>query len=364
MTNGAFDELFGGPPRTAETLLTQREMDLARSVQDACEEVVMRMARSAHQQTGSKNLCLAGGVALNCVANGKVQREGPFENMWIQPAAGDAGGALGVAQLIWHRHLEKPRQLNGRRDGMNGSYLGPAFSPERIQRTLDRYGAKYERLERDELIARAARAIADENVLGWFNGRMEFGPRALGSRSIVGDPRSPKMQSKMNLKIKFRESFRPFAPSVLEHRAAEYFDLDVESPYMLLVSPVKESRRVPMTEEQTKLFGIEKLNIPRSDIPAITHVDYSARVQTVSKERSPDYFDLISKFEEYTGCGLVVNTSFNVRGEPIVCTPEDAYVCFMRTDMDYLALGPFLLDKTEQPEFAEEGDWRDQFELD
>ena len=364
MTSPAFHDLFGGPPRQPETRISQREMDLARSVQDACEEVVMRMARSAHELTGSKNLCLAGGVALNCVANGRVQREGPFEKLWIQPAAGDAGGALGVAQLIWHRHLARPRQLNGKRDAMGGAYLGPSFTPEQIEKTLRRFGAKYERLERDELIDRSARILSEENVLGWFNGRMEFGPRALGSRSIVGDPRSPKMQQKMNLKIKFRESFRPFAPSVLEHRAAEYFDLDTESPYMLLVSPVKESRRVPMTEEQKALFGIEKLNIPRSDIPAITHVDYSARVQTVSKERSPDYFDLISKFEEYTGCPLVVNTSFNVRGEPIVCTPEDAYVCFMRTDMDYLALGPFLLDKRDQPELIEEGDWRDQFELD
>ena len=364
MTSPAFDELFGGPARKPETRISQREMDLARSVQDACEEVVMRMARTAHARTGSKNLCLAGGVALNCVANGRVLREGPFENIWIQPAAGDAGGALGVAQLIWHRHLKKPRELNGQRDGMAGAYLGPSFTPEEIARRLDRFGAKYERLERDTLLDRTAGLIADASVIGWFNGRMEFGPRALGSRSIIGDPRSPEMQTKMNLKIKFRESFRPFAPSVLEHRAADYFDLDAESPYMLLVSPVKEERRVAMTDEQEQLFGIDKLNIPRSDVPAITHVDYSARVQTVSRERSPDYFDLISKFEERTGCPLVVNTSFNVRGEPIVCTPEDAYVCFMRTDMDYLVVGPYLLDKREQPEFVEEGDWRDQFELD
>lgn len=364
MTSPAFDELFGGPARKPETRISQREMDLARSVQDACEEVVMRMARTAHARTGSKNLCLAGGVALNCVANGRVLREGPFENIWIQPAAGDAGGALGVAQLIWHRHLKKPRELNGKRDGMAGAYLGPSFTPEEIAHRLDRFGAKYERLERDALLGRTADLIADANVIGWFNGRMEFGPRALGSRSIIGDPRSPEMQTKMNLKIKFRESFRPFAPSVLEHRAADYFDLDAESPYMLLVSPVKEERRVAMTDEQEQLFGIDKLNIPRSDVPAITHVDYSARVQTVSRERSPDYFDLISKFEERTGCPLVVNTSFNVRGEPIVCTPEDAYVCFMRTDMDYLVVGPYLLDKREQPEFVEEGDWRDEFELD
>ncbi len=364
MTSPAFDELFGGPPRKPETRISQREMDLARSVQEACEEVVMRMARTAHERSGSKNLCLAGGVALNCVANGRVLREGPFENIWIQPAAGDAGGALGVAQLIWHRHLEKPRELNGKRDGMAGAYLGPSFTPDEISTRLDRFGAKYQRLEREALLDQTAGLIANANVIGWFNGRMEFGPRALGSRSIIGDPRSPEMQTKMNLKIKFRESFRPFAPSVLEHRAADYFDLDAESPYMLLVSPVREERRVAMTEEQEQLFGIDKLNIPRSDVPAITHVDYSARVQTVSRERSPDYFDLISKFEERTGCPLVVNTSFNVRGEPIVCTPEDAYVCFMRTDMDYLVVGPYLLDKREQPEFIEEGDWRDEFELD
>jgi carbamoyltransferase len=364
MTNPAFDELFGAPRREPETRISQREMDLARSVQDACEEVVMRMACSAHEVTGSKNLCLAGGVALNCVANGRILREGPFENLWIQPAAGDAGGALGVAQLIWHRHLEKPRELDGKRDSMHGAYLGPSFDSDEIRARMDRFGAKYQVLERDELIDRTARLIADANVIGWFNGRMEFGPRALGSRSIVGDPRSPEMQTKMNLKIKFRESFRPFAPSVLEHRSADYFDLDTESPYMLLVSPVKEERRLPMTEEEHALFGIDKLNIPRSDVPAITHVDYSARVQTVSKARSPDYFDLIAKFDELTGCGLVVNTSFNVRGEPIVCTPEDAYVCFMRTDMDYLVIDNYLFDKLEQPELIEEGDWRDEFELD
>jgi carbamoyltransferase len=364
MTSPAFDDLFGGPARKPESRITQREMDLARSVQDACEEIVMRMARTTHEQTGLTNLCLAGGVALNCVANGRVLREGPFERLWIQPAAGDAGGALGVAQLIWHRHLEKPRTLNGARDGMSGAYLGPSFSDEQIEATLNQFGAVYVKHDRDQLIDGAARLLSESNVVGWFNGRMEFGPRALGSRSIIGDPRSPEMQKKMNLKIKYRESFRPFAPSVLEHRAKDYFELDAESPYMLLVSPVAEGRRVPMTAEQEKLFGIEKLNVPRSDVPAITHVDYSARVQTVSKDRSPDYFDLISKFEEYTGCPLVVNTSFNVRGEPIVCTPSDAYVCFMRTDMDYLVVGPYLLDKRDQPELVEEGDWRDEFELD
>ena len=363
MTSEAFDELFGGPPRKPESLITQREMDLARSVQEACEEIVMRMARTAHKETGLDRLCLAGGVALNCVANGKLLREGPFKELWIQPASGDAGGALGVAQLIWHRHLTKPRQANPR-DSMGGSYLGPGFTDAQIEKSLKSLGASYERLERCDLIDRAAKLLSESNVIGWFNGRMEFGPRALGSRSILGDPRSAETQSKMNLKIKFRESFRPFAPSVLEHRAKDYFDLEAESPYMLLVSPVREERRLAMSDEHRKLFGIEQLNVPRSDIPAITHVDYSARVQTVSRDRSPDYFDLISKFDEYTGCPLVVNTSFNVRGEPIVCTPRDAYVCFMRTNMDYLVLGPFLLSKTDQPEFHEEGDWRDEFELD
>ena len=363
MTSEAFDDLFGGPPRKPETRLTQREMDLARSVQDACEEVMLRMARTAHAQTGLPNLCLAGGVALNCVGNGRILREGPFEKLWIQPAAGDAGGALGVAQLIWHRHLGHPRSLNGR-DSMKGGYLGPAFSKDAIERALLDLGAVYHPLDRCELIERTARALADGDIVGWFNGRMEFGPRALGGRSILGDPRSPQMQAKMNLKIKFRESFRPFAPSILEDRASEYFDLDCESPYMLLVSPVRGERRIPMSEEQKALFGIDKLNVPRSDVPAITHVDYSARVQTVSRDRSPDYYDLISRFEECTGCPMLVNTSFNVRGEPIVCTPRDAYVCFMRTDMDHLVIGPFLLHKHEQPEFVEEGDWRDEFELD
>ena len=363
MTSPAFHELFGGPPREPEALLTQREMDLARSVQDVCEEVMLRMARTAHRETGLKRICLAGGVALNCVANGRLLREGPFEHIWIQPASGDAGGALGVAQLAWHRHLGKPRTPSPR-DSMRGSYLGPEYTPAEIERALAPFAAVYERLEREDLIDRTAKLLADSNVVGWFNGRMEFGPRALGARSILGDPRNPETQSKMNLKIKFRESFRPFAPSVLDHRAADYFDLDAESPYMLLVSPVRESRRIPMSAASEKLFGIEKLNVPRSDVPAITHVDYSARVQTVSRDRSPDYFDLISKFEQYTGCPLVVNTSFNVRGEPIVCTPQDAYVCFMRTELDYLVLGPYLLSKTDQPEFAEEGDWRAEFELD
>ena len=365
MTGRKFDRLFGGPPRKPETLITQREMDLARSVQVVCEEIMLRMTRTAHERTGLKDLCLAGGVALNCVGNGRILREGPFENIWIQPAAGDAGGALGVAQLIWHRHMENERTPSQCRDGMRGAYLGPDFSEADVQAYLDSVGAKYTRLDSDqELLNHVAGLLADENVVGFFSGRMEFGPRALGSRSILGDPRSPNIQAQMNLKIKFRESFRPFAPSVLEDRAKDYFDLDSTSPYMLLVAPVREERRKSMTAEEEQLFGIEKLNVPRSDVPAITHVDYSARVQTVSADTNPRYYGLIKAFEEKTGCPLVVNTSFNVRGEPIVCTPEDAYRCFMRTNMDYLVAWPFLLDKRDQPEWSEEGDWRDEFELD
>ena len=364
MTSRAFDDLFGGPPRKPEAQIAQREMDLARSVQDVCEEIMLRMARTMHKQTGLDSLCLAGGVALNCVGNGRVLREGPFEDLWIQPAAGDAGGALGIAQLIWHRHLENPRTVECGRDSMKGAYLGPDFTEEETLRVLDRYDAPYRRLDGDELVQTLARHLADEQVVGFFNGRMEFGPRALGSRSILGDPRSPEMQRKMNLKIKYRESFRPFAPTVLEERVSEYFELDRPSPYMLIVAPVKEERQIPMSDEQRALWGIDQLNVPRSDTPAVTHVDYSARVQTVSRETNPRYYDLLKAFEDLTGCGVLVNTSFNVRGEPIVCTPEDAYVCFMRTEMDYLAVGPFILDKKEQPEWEEEGDWRDRFELD
>ncbi len=364
MTNGKFGKLFGGPPRKPESKITQREMDLARSVQDVCEEIMLRMGRTAHRETGLDTLCMAGGVALNCVGNGRLLREGPFKSIWIQPAAGDAGGALGVAQLIWHRHLGKPRTVVPGKDSMKGAYLGPEFEPERIQAFLDAQGATYQRLDREALLDRTAAILADEKVVGWFNGRMEFGPRALGSRSIIGDPRSPKMQKQMNVKIKFRESFRPFAPSVLRERVADYFELDTDSPYMLLVAPVREDRRIPMTDDQRSLWGIEKLNVPRSDVPAITHIDYSARVQTVSRDTNPDYYDLIKKFESLTGCGVIVNTSFNVRGEPIVCSPEHAYTCFMRTHMDYLVLGPFLLDKNDQPEWEESEDWRNEFQLD
>jgi len=364
MTSPAFHELFGGPPRKSETRLTQRDMDLARSVQEVCEEVMLRMARHARKETDLDNLCLAGGVALNCVGNGRILRQGPFEDVWIQPAAGDAGGALGVAQLIWHRHLNRPRTVTPGRDAMKGAYLGPSFTDAEIREALDQHGARYRRLERDELLGTVAGHLATDNVVGWFNGRMEFGPRALGSRSILGDARSPEMQRKMNLKIKFRESFRPFAPSVLAEEVGDYFELESPSPYMLIVAPVKQGRQIPMTEEQKSLWGIDQLNVPRSDIPAVTHVDYSARVQTVSRETNPDYYDLIRAFEDRTGCGVIVNTSFNVRGEPIVCTPEDAYVCFMRTEMDYLVLGSYLVEKSEQPAWEEVGDWRDEFELD
>ena len=364
MTNDAFSELFGGPPRQPETPLTQREMDLARSVQDVCEEIMLRLARTAHAMTGLPRLCMAGGVALNCVGNGRILREGPFDEIWIQPAAGDAGGALGVALLVWHRHLAQPRRTDGRTDAMKGSYLGPGFTPEQIALELDALGAAYTRVEPWDLTAQIAALLAEENIVGWFDGRMEFGPRALGARSILGDPRSTRMQSMMNLKIKFRESFRPFAPSVLRERVSDYFELDCDSPYMLLVAPVREERRIAPTGEQEALFGIERLNVPRSDIPAVTHVDYSARVQTVSEATNPNYYRLLRAFDERTGCGVLVNTSFNVRGEPIVCTPTDAYRCFMRTDIDVLVMGPYVLRKADQPEWREEGDWRNEFELD
>ena len=364
MTNEAFNDLFGGPPRVAETNLTQKEMDLARSVQAVTEEIVLRMAKAAHKETGMENLCLAGGVALNCVANGRLLREGPFKHLWIQPAAGDAGGALGVAQLISHRYLQRPRTVTPGKDSMQGAYLGPSFTPEQIEAFLTKTGAAYERLDRAAMMDRVSQQLADEKIIGWFNGRMEFGPRSLGCRSILGDARSPRMQAQMNIKIKFREGFRPFAPSVLEEHASEYFELDTESPYMLLVAPVKKERQIPMPEGGNKVWGIEQLNLLRSDIPAITHIDYSARVQTVSRETNPDYYDLINAFRGLTGCAVIVNTSFNVRGEPIVCTPEDAYRCFMRTHIDSLVLGPFLLEKASQTEWKEDVAWQNEFQLD
>ena len=364
MTSGAMDSLFEGPPRQPESPLTQREMDIARSCQVVTEEVMLRIARQAHSETGSKNLCMAGGVALNCVGNGRILREGPFERMWIQPAAGDAGGALGVALALWYRYLENERTVPAGNDAMQAALLGPQFSGDEIASFVQEQGAVAHRMEDDDLPKRVAAVLAEGKVVGWFQGRMEFGPRALGGRSILGDPRSEETQSVMNLKIKFRESFRPFAPSVLREYVHEFFELDADSPYMLQVAPVKEERQIAMSNSEQQLFGIEKLNVSRSDMPAITHVDYSARVQTVCRQVNPRYYDLIKAFQDITGYPVVVNTSFNVRGEPIVCTPEDAYRCFMRTKMDYLVLGNYVLDKQEQPEWGEEVDWREEFELD
>ena len=363
MTNGRFDQLFGGPPRPPESRLSQREMDLARSVQDVTEEAVRRLARSLRQETGAANVCLAGGVALNCVANGKLLREGVFDGMWIQPAAGDAGGALGAALAAWHLYREEPRSVDTG-DAMRGSYLGPSFKHEEIHAFLSKQEAPYERLEGEAFYERVAAQLAAGKVVGWFQGRMEFGPRALGGRSILGDARSREMQSVMNLKIKYRESFRPFAPSVLRERVHDFFELDGDSPYMLLVAPVQESRHTAPEPGQEDLWGIERLNLPRSDIPAVTHVDYSARVQTVHEETNPRYYRLIRAFEALTGSGVVVNTSFNVRGEPIVCTPEDAYRCFMRTEMDVLVLEDCVLEKAAQKPLEEDTDWRAEFALD
>jgi carbamoyltransferase len=363
MTNKLFDRLFGAPPRQPEAELTQREMDIAASIQQVTEEIVLKLANTAQKELGVDYLCLAGGVALNCVSNGRLLREGKFKDIWIQPAAGDAGGAIGAALSVWHQYLEKPRQTDSS-DKMKGSYLGPSFSSDEIQQYLDDVRAVYTYFDESKLCKTVANILAKGNVVGWFQGRMEFGPRALGDRSIIGDPRNKKMQSVMNLKIKYRESFRPFAPSVLADKVSDYFELDHNSPYMLLVAEVKEELKVAMTEEQKQLFGIEKLNVPRSQLPAITHVDYSARVQTVHPETNPRYHQLISEFEALTGCGVLVNTSFNVRGEPIVCTPEDAYRCFMRTEMDYLVLENYVLAKTDQPQWQKNETWQQEFELD
>ena len=325
---------------------------------------MLRLARTIHHETGIPNLCLAGGVALNCVGNGRILREGPFKNIWIQPAAGDAGGAIGAAYTAWHGMDQHPRVVQAGKDSMRGAYLGPAFNSSDIERELQAADAEYERLDECTLLSRVADELASEKVVGWFSGPMEFGPRALGGRSILGDPRSAKMQSVMNLKIKFRESFRPFAPSVLRERLADYFEMDVDSPYMLLVAPVRQDRRVALNEQQKALWGIDLLNIPRSDIPAITHVDYSARIQTVHEETNPRYYKLLKQFERKTGCGVLVNTSFNVRGEPIVCTPQDAYRCFMRTEMDVLVLEDCLLYKSKQKPLVRDSDWKKEFELD
>ncbi len=362
MTNGKFDALFGGPARKSDELLTQRHMDLAASVQAALEEVVLRMTRSLAKETGAKNLCLAGGVALNCVANGKILRDGHFNEIWIQPAAGDAGGALGAALAAYYIYQGQPREAS-HRDGMKGAYLGPCFSQAEIERRLTEAGAKFHVLDDAALIAASADALVNEKAVGWFQGRMEFGPRALGARSILGDPRSPRMQQMLNLKVKYRESFRPFAPSVLREDVSEWFEMDVDSPYMLLVADVVEGRRKPMTGEQQNLFGIEKLNIPRSDIPAVTHVVYSARVQTVHADTNPRYHALLTAFKERTGCPVIVNTSFNVRGEPIVGTPEDAFRCFMGTEIEVLAVGNCLLQKEEQDPGLRR-DYKSKFDLD
>jgi carbamoyltransferase len=401
MTNNAFSKLFGGAPRQPESRITQKEMDLARSIQVITEEVMLKMTEYAHRETGMKKLCMAGGVALNCVANGRVLREVPFEDIWIQPAAGDAGGALGIALAIWHRYLEQPRTSpeqtgawqsrsrstsprglsagsNGSQpgsnplnnglaayaDGMKGSYLGPRHSEAEIEKFLQSRQLPYRKYSRKDLPGAVADLLAAGKIIGLHQGRMEFGPRALGGRSIIGDPRSPEMQAVMNLKIKYRESFRPFAPSVLREQVSDWFELEADSPYMLLVADVVEPRRRKITEEESALWGIEKLNVKRSEIPAVTHVDYSARIQTVRRETNPLYWEIIEAFRERTGCPVVVNTSFNVRGEPIVCTPEDSYRCFMRTEMDFLVLETCVLDKKEQPQFEEKTEWRTEFKLD
>ena len=382
MTGSKMETLLGGPARKPESLLTQREMDLARSIQDITEEVMLKMTAFAHKETGMRDLCLAGGVALNCVGNGRILREGPFDQVWIQPAAGDAGGALGVALSVWHRHFEGARvspesagtwqrpssvqapAIPKYADGMSGSYLGPRYSDAEIQDAITKGGWVATRFDDAVLADTVAEHLASERVVGLMQGRMEFGPRALGGRSIIGDARSPKMQSVMNLKIKYRESFRPFAPAVLRENVAEWFELDGDSPYMLLVADVHKGRRLPEPEGSAGLWGIEKLNVPRSTVPAITHVDYSARIQTVRRDTSPLYYDIIAAFNRRTGCPVIINTSFNVRGEPIVCSPEDAYRCFMRSDMDVLVIENFILEKTAQPRHAEDESWKSEFVLD
>ncbi len=382
MTGSRMERLLGGPAREPESKLTQREMDLARSVQEITEEVMLKMTAFAHRESGMKDLCLAGGVALNCVGNGRILREGPFAQIWIQPAAGDAGGALGVAMSIWHKHLGRPRAsaesagtwqrpstvpapaVPRYADGMSGSYLGPRYSDAEIQAAVDRGGWVARQVDRATLAREVAAFLADEKVVGLLQGRMEFGPRALGARSIIGDARSPKMQSVMNLKIKFRESFRPFAPAVLREHAGEWFELDGDSPYMLLVADVRPDRRIPVPESEGQLWGIDKLNVPRSTVPAITHVDYSARIQTVRRDTAPLYYDIISAFHARTGCPVIINTSFNVRGEPMVCSPDDAYRCFMRSNIDVLVIENFVLEKVAQPERAEDESWKTEFVLD
>ena len=363
MTNKKFDALFGGPPRTSETELTQREMDLAASVQKVTEDIVVQIAKGIAKDTGERNLCLAGGVALNCVANGILLREKIFDNIWIQPAAGDAGGALGAALSTWYLHHQKERSVSSEQDAMKGAYLGPEFSDNEIETELNSCGAVFKKFSEEDLIDQAAAALAEEKAVGWMQGRMEFGPRALGGRSIIADPRSPVMQKQLNLKVKYRESFRPFAPSVLREDVSEWFEHDTDSPYMLIVADVQKDKRREMTAKEEVLFGIDKLNVLRSSVPAITHIDFSARIQTVHADTNPRYHALISKFKEKTGCSLVVNTSFNVRGEPIICTPTDAFKCFMGTEMDILAVGNYLLYKEEQNDALKEN-YEERYELD
>lgn len=363
MTNRRFHDLFGGPPRQPESEITQREMDLAASIQCVIEEAVINLARAAAKLTGERNLCLAGGVALNCVANGKLLKAGIFDQIWIQPAAGDAGGALGAALAVYHQMLDQPRHIQSSNDAMKGSYLGPEFTASEIEAELRACGAVFESYSETAAIEETAKALADGKAVGWMNGRMEFGPRALGARSILGDPRSPSMQRILNLKVKYRESFRPFAPSVLREDVAEWFELDTDSPYMLLVADVLESRRKPMRESEQALFGIDKLNVPKSEIPAVTHVDYSARIQTVHAETNPRYHQLLTRFKAITGCPILVNTSFNVRGEPIVRSPTDAFRCFMGTELDLLVIGDTLLRKEAQSSEART-DYTHQYALD
>jgi carbamoyltransferase len=364
MTSRKFHKLFGGPPRAPESNLTQKEMDLARSVQEVTEEIVLKMARHVKKETEMDYLCLAGGVALNCVANGKLLRSGLFDDIWIQPAAGDAGGALGSALFAWHQYLGNSRKADNQTDFMKGAFLGPQFQNETIESFLNLKSSPYTKLNDGEISEKIADLIADEKVIGWFQGKMEFGPRALGARSIIADGRSSEMQKTINLKIKYRESFRPFAPSVIVEHVSDYFEIDRESPYMLLVANVRKDKLTSMTEEEKSYIGLEKLNVVRSDIPAITHVDYSARIQSVNGKTNPRYHQMLTKFNDKYDCPVIVNTSFNVRGEPIVCTPEDAYLCFMGTEMDYLIMGNYLLNKTEQKPLKKDSKWRKKFELD
>jgi carbamoyltransferase len=364
MTNNNFNQLFGKQPRKPESEISQVEMDLAKSIQVVTEDIVLKLARNIKEELKVENLCLAGGVALNCVANGKLLKEKIFKDIWIQPAAGDAGGAIGAAFSIWNEYLDNEKILTSGIDQIKGSYLGPQFNNDQIVTYLNEAGAKYTELADPQLLPKLSEILANELVVGWFQGRMEFGPRALGGRSIIGDPRSKKMQSIMNLKIKYRESFRPFAPSVKAESASNWFNIDSKSPYMLLVADVKKDKQISMTEDQIQLFGIDKLNIPRSEIPAVTHVDYSARIQTVHKETNPRFWNLLDQFEQLTDCPVLINTSFNVRGEPIVCTPEDAYRCFMRTEMDYLVMENIILSKKDQLKWEQNDSWKNEFELD